>query len=63
MAYIFIPLLQQEQNTFKDTVWNTHWIRKQTDTFLPSGVPNHMQSFPEEYGLEDCCKLFYHLPS
>lgn len=34
--------------------WNSHRIRYQKDTYLPNGVPNHIYSFPEEYGLEDC---------
>jgi hypothetical protein len=41
-------------------VWNTHRIRQQKDTELPNGVPNHIYSFPEEYGFEDCGK-FKHL--
>jgi hypothetical protein len=57
LAFILIPLLQRELNTFKDTVWNTHRIRQQKDTELPNGVPNHIYSFPEEYGLEDCGKF------
>lgn len=54
LAFILIPLLQKELNTFKDTIWNTHRIRQQKDTELPNGVPNHIYSFPEEYGFEDC---------
>lgn len=59
MAYLFIPLLQMELDNFKETVWNTHRIRKQKDTYLPDGVPNHIYAFPEEYGLEECCKNCY----
>ena len=57
LAYLFVPLLQKELDVFKDTVWNTHRIRHQKDTYLPDGVPNHVYEFPEEYGLEECGKL------
>ena len=36
------------------TEWNTHRIRQQKDTELPSGIPNHIYSLPEEYNLEEC---------
>ena len=52
LAYILIPVMQ------KDTVWNSHRIHAQKDTHLPNGVPNHVHSFPEEYGLEECGKYF-----
>ena len=52
----FYFILERELDIFKDTVWNTHRIRKQKDTYLPDGIPNHIFEFPEEYGLEDCCK-------
>ena len=51
-----IPLLQKELDEFKDTVWNTHRIRYQKETLLPDGIPDHMYSFPERYGLEECGK-------
>ena len=57
LAYLFVPLLQKELDVFRDTVWNTHRIRHQKDTYLPDGVPNHVYKFPEEYGLEECGKL------
>ena len=57
LAYLFVPLLQKELDVFKDTVWNTHRIRHQKDTYLPDRVPNHVYEFPEEYGLEECGKL------
>ena len=58
LAYILIPVMQKELDTFKDTVWNSHRIRAQNDTHLPNGVPNHVHSFPEEYGSEECGKYF-----
>jgi len=49
-----IPIVQREVNTFIDVVWNSHRIREQRNTFLPDGVPNHIYSFPEKHGLEEC---------
>ena len=49
-----IPLIQRELDEFKDTVWNSHRIRFQKDTFMPDGVPNHVYDFPSRYGLEEC---------
>lgn len=54
LAFIMIPLLQRELDTFKDTIWNAHRIRPQKDAVLPCGIPDHIYSFPEEYGLEPC---------
>ena len=51
-----IPLLQKELDEFKDIVWNTHRIRQQKGTLLPDGVPDHIYSFPEKYGLQECGK-------
>ena len=53
LAFIFIPVIQREMNTFID-MWNSHRIRHQKDTLLPDGVPNHIYNFPEKYGLEKC---------
>jgi hypothetical protein len=57
LAYIMIPLIQKELDIFKDTVWNSHRIRRQKDTILPDGIPNHIYAFPESYGLEQCGRL------
>lgn len=54
LAYVFIPVLQKELDVFRETVWNTHRIRKQKDTILPDGIPNHIYAFPEEYGMNEC---------
>ena len=59
LAFVMIPLVQKELDIFRNTVWNTHRIRAQKDTVLPSGIPNHIYSFPEEYDLEDCGKFIY----
>jgi len=39
---------------FRETVWNSHRIRKQKDAQLPKGIPNRVYHFPEKYGSEDC---------
>ena len=57
LAFVMIPLLQKELDTFKDTVWNTHRIRQQKDTVLPHGIPEHIYNFPSEYGLEESGRL------
>lgn len=62
LAYIMIPIVQREVNTFVDVVWNCHRIREQRDSFLPDGVPNHIYSFPDKYGLEDCGR-YLRIPS
>jgi hypothetical protein len=46
--------MQKELNTFKDTIWNSHRIRKQKDAELPAGIPDHMYSFPQEYDMDEC---------
>ena len=56
-----IPIMQREVTTFVDVVWNCHRIREQRDTFLPDGVPNHIYSFRDKYGLEDCGYLLLFL--
>ena len=45
LAFVMIPLLQKELDTFKDTIWNTHRIRQQKDTALPHGIPDHIYNF------------------
>ena len=57
LAFIMIPLLQRDLDSFKDTIWNVHRIRPQKDPVLPCGIPDHTYSFPEEYGLEQCGNL------
>jgi hypothetical protein len=61
LAFILIPLLQRELDIFKNTIWNSHRIRKQTDTTLPDDIPNHIHAFLEEYDMEDCGKLLTYL--
>lgn len=49
MSYIFIPVIQRECDVFV-RLWNTHRIRQQRGLQLPSGIPNHLYAFPEQYG-------------
>ena len=57
LAFIMVPLIQREVDIFKDNVWNIHRIRDQKGVYLPSGVPNHIYNFPEEYNLRQCGKI------
>lgn len=56
LAYLMIPIIQKEADVFKDVIWNAHRIRAQKDILLPTGVPNHIYEFPENYNLEQCGK-------
>ena len=49
LAYVYIPIVQRECDSFV-TQWNTHRIRAQNKLELPTGIPEHMFSFPENYG-------------
>ena len=49
-----IPIVQIEIDTFVNVVWNSHRIREQKNTYLLDGVPNHIYSFADKYGLEEC---------
>lgn len=49
LAYAFTPIIQRECDVFVNN-WNTHRIRAQANVLLPTGVPNHMFLFPENYG-------------
>lgn len=52
LAYIFIPVVQRECDTFC-RIWNSHRVRYQPGLELPTGIPEHMFSFPEKYGAEN----------
>ena len=49
LGYVFIPVVHRECNIFVD-VWNSRRIRKQKGLELPTGIPNHMHSFPDMHG-------------
>ena len=53
MAYVYIPIVQRECDQYVK-YWNTHRIRLQDNLKIPTGVPDHMFEFPEEYNAEDC---------
>ena len=54
VAYVYIPVIQKELDTFRETIWNDHRGRKQKDKLLPTGIPEHIYNFPEQYGGEQC---------
>ena len=56
LAYVFIPIVQKQCDLFIE-YWNSHRIRQQKDLHLPTGIPDHMFAFPEEYGGMDCGTL------
>ena len=58
LAFIYIPVVLKEMDIFRETVWNSHRVRHQRDSQLPKGLPNHIYSFPEEYGAENCANYF-----
>ena len=41
--------MQKECDIFVES-WNSHRIREQKDLHLPTGILDHMFSFPESYG-------------
>ena len=43
LAYIMIPTVQREFDTFIEVVWNAHRIGEQRNTFLPDGFKSHLQ--------------------
>lgn len=57
LAFVFIPVIQKEMNIFRETIWNSHRVRSQNEAQMPKGIPNHLYSFPESYGAEECGML------
>lgn len=51
---MYIPVVQRELDIFRETVWNSHRGRKQAKKQLPTGIPDHVYSFPERYGGDKC---------
>ena len=49
LAY-YIPIVQRECDIFVK-YWNCHRIRGQDTLEIPAGVPDHIFSFPEQYGV------------
>ena len=54
LAYIFLPVIEKEMETFRSSVWNSHRVRKQKDAQLPKGIPDHLYCFPEKYDSQQC---------
>lgn len=54
LAYIYIPVLQKELDTFRVCVWNNHRMRRQKHKALQTGVPEHIYHYPQHYGGEKC---------
>ena len=48
-----MPVIQKEMDNFVGA-WNSHRVRKQKEAQVPKGIPDHLYSFPENYGAEDC---------
>ena len=51
IAYIYIPILQRECDTFS-RYWNSHRIRFQRTSEIPAGIPNVLFACPEREGYE-----------
>ena len=49
LAYVCIPIVQRECDIFVN-YWNSHRIRGQDKLEIPAGIPDHIFSFPEQYG-------------
>ena len=58
LAYVYVPVIAKELENFRCS-WNTHRVRRQKDAQLPKGIPEHLYSFPEKYGAEECGMLTY----
>ena len=53
MSYVHVPVIQKELDIFRETVWNTHRVRKQKkNEELPICVPEHIYTCPNQYGGE-----------
>ena len=49
LAFAYIPVVQKECDICVENQ-NSDRIREQKDLNLPTGIPDHMFSFPESYG-------------
>ena len=49
LAYDYIPIVQHECDIFV-SMSNSYRIRKQANLALPTGIPDHMFSFPDRHG-------------
>lgn len=53
LAFIYIPVIQKQLDIFREKIWNSHRVRKQNGKELPTGVPEHIFTFPRNYGGDD----------
>ena len=49
LAFVYIPIIQRECEVFVN-YWNSHRIRYQENLEIPTGVPEHIFDFPDQYG-------------
>ena len=54
LAFVYSPIIQQQLDIFKDTVWNSYRGRTQKDKGLPCGIPEHICNSLEKHGEENC---------
>jgi len=54
LFYVYAPVIQREASLFVDYC-NSHRIREQEKHELPTGIPNHMFSFPEAKCIKITC--------
>jgi hypothetical protein len=52
VAFCMAHIVEAELNEFKQE-WNNHYIRANSKTLLPSGIPNDLFDMPHSYGVED----------
>lgn len=57
LAFVFIPVIQSEMDIFREMIWNSHRVRAQKEAQMPKGIPNHLYSFLETYGAQECGML------
>lgn len=58
LAFVFIPVIQKEMDIFREMIWNSHRVRAQKEAQMPKGIPNHLYSFPETYGAQECGNFY-----
>jgi hypothetical protein len=52
LTYVTLHLIESELNEFMEE-WNTHKIRANSRSRLPSGIPNDLYDMPSTYGVVD----------
>ena len=49
LTYCTVHIIKNEFQQFKDD-WNSHRLRRNTKSLLPSGIPNDLFDMPGAYG-------------